>query len=483
MNNILVNWLLFAAAFATLCVSIVTKYSTYCAALYERPCGTQESSFCLLLIVGVASRTSRNLITSLLGVVVRFRCGRIAVNADVKEMFSLVAVVPADSDMLAFLWTSSVDREPDVYVNQRHVFGATCLLAVANFALREAEKRKDAAIAQIVKEAFYMDDLYWSDDNEDVVIERSQELKTAFREACFELSKWVSNSRNVIETWPMEERAFVVKELAGMGNSQLPKVKAVGVAWDCEQDSLTFACRRQGEKAKTLSEVLSILTSVFDPLGIVGPCVLKGKLIMQAIWQVHSDWIAPLSEEWEARWQQWAGDVKVVATVSIPRWYGLDRGKPSTMHVFVDAATVGYGSVAYLAQGMTTAFVAAKSRVVNPLMTTTVPRLELQAFIVGVRLTNTLLKELENRLVIGRAVFWSDSLVVLYWINSDENRYLPFVYHLSATVSEKSTKLCNHDRHVEVRYVPSKENPADLISRGLDATGLIKRFDFWTTGP
>ncbi|KRX51255.1 hypothetical protein T09_15188, partial [Trichinella sp. T9] len=112
--------------------------------------------------------TGPNLITSLLGVLVRFRCGRIAVNADVKEMFSQVAVPPADSDMLAFLWTSSVDREPDVYVNQRHVFGATCSPAVANFALREAVKRKDAAIAQIVNEAFYMDDLYWSDDNEDV---------------------------------------------------------------------------------------------------------------------------------------------------------------------------------------------------------------------------------------------------------------------------------------------------------------------------
>ncbi|KRZ82023.1 hypothetical protein T08_14190, partial [Trichinella sp. T8] len=426
--------------------------------------------------------TGPNLITSLLGVLVRFRCGRIAVNADVKEMFSQVAVPPADSDMLAFLWTSSVDREPDVYVNQRHVFGATCSPAVANFALREAVKRKDAAIAQIVNEAFCMDDLYWSDDNEDVVIQRSHELKTAFREACFELNKWVSNSRKVIETWPMEERAFVVKELAGMGNSQLPKVKVLGVAWDCEQDSLTFACRRQGEKAKTLSEVLSILTSVFDPLGIVGPFVLKGKLIMQAIWQVHPEWKAPLSEEWEARWQQWASDVKVVATVSIPRWYGLDRGKPSTMHVFFDAATVGYGSVAYLAQGMTTAFVAAKSRVVNPLKTT-VPRLELQAFIVGVRLADTLLKELENRLVIGRVVFWSDSLVVLYWINSDENRYLPFVSNRLREINETLQSCRFKDRHVEVRYVPSKENPADLISRGMDATALIKRFDFWTTGP
>ncbi|KRZ59066.1 hypothetical protein T02_15801 [Trichinella nativa] len=194
-------------------------------------------------------------------------CGRIAVNADVKEMFNQVAVPPADSDMLAFLWTSSVDREPDVYVNQRHVFGATCSPAVANFALREAVKRKDAAIAQIANEAFYMDDLYWSDDNEDVVIQRSQELKTAFREA--------------------------------------------------------------------------------------------------------------------------------------------------------------------------------------------------------------LLKELENRLVIGRAVFWSDSLVVLYWISSDEHS-LPTICQQP---SQRNQRNCNH---VDLRI---DENPANLISRGLDATGLIKRFDFWTTGP
>ncbi|KRX70635.1 hypothetical protein T06_16456 [Trichinella sp. T6] len=353
-------------------------------------------------------------------------CGRIAVNADVKEMFSQIAVLPADSDMLAFLSTSSVDREPDVHVNQRHVFGATCSPAAVNFALREAVKRKDAAIAQIVNEAFYMDDLYWSDENEDVVIQRSQELKTAFREACFELSKWVSNSRKVIETWPMEERTSVVKELAGMGNSQLTLVKGLGVAWDCEQDSLTFACRRQGEKAKTC--------------------------------QSSHQFLIPLASS-ETRWQQWVSDVKVVASVSIPRWYGIDRGKPSTMHVFVDAATVGYGSVAYLAQGMTTAFVAAKSRVVNPLKTTTVSRLELQAFIVGVRLADTLLKELENRLVIGRVVFWSDRLVVLYWINSDENRYLPIVSNRLRDINET------------------------LQSIRLDATGLIKRFDFWTAGP
>ncbi|KRZ84099.1 hypothetical protein T08_2302 [Trichinella sp. T8] len=300
------------------------------------------------------------------------KCGRIAVNADVKEMYSQVAVAPADSDMLAFLWISSVDREPDVYLNQRHVFSATC------------------------SEAFQMDDVYWSDDNEDVVIQRSQELTTAFRKACFELSKWVSNSR-----------------------------KALDIAWDCEQDSLTFACRRQGEKAKTVSDV-------FNPAG-------SSRVKSAAFRRMGSK----------------------VATVG-KRYEDGSHGVNSKM-----------GG---------TAFVAAKSRVVNPLKTTTVPRLELQAFIVGVSLANTLLKELENRLVIGRVVFWSDSLMVLYWINSDENRYLPFVSNRLRETNETLQSCRFKDPHVYVINVPSKENLADMISRGLGATGLIKRFVFWTTG-
>ncbi|KFD45542.1 hypothetical protein M513_13589 [Trichuris suis] len=69
----------------------------------------------------------------------------------------------------------------------------------------------------------------------------------------------------------------------------------------------------------------------------------------------------------------------------------------------------------------------AKIRVANQLKTTTIPRLELQAFIVGIRLADKLLKELEARMVINRVILWSDSLVVLFWIANDENRYLPFI--------------------------------------------------------
>ncbi|KHJ40010.1 hypothetical protein D918_09937 [Trichuris suis] len=125
----------------------------------------------------------------------------------------------------------------------------------------------------------------------------------------------------------------------------------------------------------------------------------------------------------------------------------------------------------------------AKIRVVNPLKTTTIPRLELQAFIVGIRLADTLLKELEARMVINRVILWSDSVVVLFWIANDENRYLPFVSNRLREINETLRSGRFRDRQVETRHVPSKENPADLISRGLDAGSLVEQFELWTTGP
>ncbi|KRZ24173.1 hypothetical protein T4B_5375 [Trichinella pseudospiralis] len=54
---------------------------------------------------------------ALLGVLVRFRCGRIAVNAEVEKM----SLTPTHSDMLAFLWTSSVDTNLAEFLKQRRL--------------------------------------------------------------------------------------------------------------------------------------------------------------------------------------------------------------------------------------------------------------------------------------------------------------------------------------------------------------------------
>ena len=87
-----------------------------------------------------------------------------------------------------------------------------------------------------------------------------------------------------------------------------------------------------------------------------------------------------------------------------------------TLHTFVDASQDAYGAVVYSrvvyeSGSVSTGLVAAKSRVA-PLTTTSIPRLELLAAVLGLRLTESTSRVFSGAL--GQAVFWSDSMNVLW---------------------------------------------------------------------
>ena len=68
--------------------------------------------------------------------------------------------------------------------------------------------------------------------------------------------------------------------------------------------------------------------------------------------------------------------------------------------------------------------VAAKTRVA-PSISTTIPRLELMAAVIGVRLTTRISKVLEIQLI--QSTFWSDSANMLWWIRGSSRKFKPFV--------------------------------------------------------
>jgi hypothetical protein len=97
---------------------------------------------------------------SMLGVLLRFHAHKYVINADIKEMFLQFPVYKKDRDFLAFLWQEDPKEEPDVYVNTRHVFGATCSPSIAMHGVIEAVRRVDPQLVPVVKRSVYVDDYY-----------------------------------------------------------------------------------------------------------------------------------------------------------------------------------------------------------------------------------------------------------------------------------------------------------------------------------
>ncbi|XP_028298617.1 uncharacterized protein LOC114460934 [Gouania willdenowi] len=147
------------------------------------------------------------------------------------------------------------------------------------------------------------------------------------------------------------------------------------------------------------------------------------------------------------------------------------------IHVFCDASEQAYGSVAYLRtespEGeVEVAFLAARSRVA-PKKQQSVPRLELCAALSGAQLYKVISTELT--LPIRSSTLWSDSATVLAWLGSNSCRYKVFVGTRVAEIQELTEAAA-------WRYVPSRDNPADDITRGLTLQD-ISRGSRWADGP
>lgn len=99
-------------------------------------------------------------------------------------------------------------------------------------------------------------------------------------------------------------------------------------------------------------------------------------------------------------------------SIKIPRWDHVETNEPSAdLHIFTDSSKQAYGAVAYLVfkcanYETLTSLISSEARV-TPLKPTPVTRLELQAALLGAKLTCTIQEE--HRI---NRFFWTNSLTV-----------------------------------------------------------------------
>ena len=133
--------------------------------------------------------------------------------------------------------------------------------------------------------------------------------------------------------------------------------------------------------------------------------------------------------------------------------------------MFTDASSKAYGAAVYTVNDTRTQsnLLISKARVA-PCREgrLTIPKLDLTASLIGARFINYLTHLHKYETI----YLWSDSKVVISWITSDKD--IKDVY-VANRIAEVKTLITRHN--VNVMYVPTKDNPADYLSRmHLDST-------------
>ena len=157
----------------------------------------------------------------------------------------------------------------------------------------------------------------------------------------------------------------------------------------------------------------------------------------------------------------WRNELPLLETMEVPRCFkltGMNGLKKIELHHFSDASTEGHGQCSYLhlvdtSDKVNCSLVLGKARV-TPLKPITIPRLELTAAVVSVRVSDMLRRELQYDEL--EEVFWTDSKVVQAYIQNDARRFHTFVANRVQQIREQTLPEQWH-------YVDRKTTPLTTL--------------------
>ncbi|GFX68341.1 uncharacterized protein TNCV_2817151 [Trichonephila clavipes] len=282
--------------------------------------------------------------------------------------------------------------------------------------------------ASVLRNNLYMDDVLCGAATLEEAIVLRQQLKGILKSAGMELHKLCANHEKLSPD-PEQNYNFAT----------LTETKTLGVSWKPNLDCLLIKVKR--------------------------------------LWRSKLEWNDLLPAEEYREWQQFLVSLENINNIEIPRRILVAFPEVIEIHGFADASERCCGAAVYcksknLKSETLVRLITSKSRV-EPIKSLTIPRLELCAAVLLAKLVKRVVAALQ--LETAELYLWSDSMIVLAWLRKEPMDLKTFVQNRVAKIQELYPNQLR-------RHVPSDQNPADLVSRGVDPDKLLQQ-NLWFNGP
>ncbi|XP_069133524.1 uncharacterized protein [Argopecten irradians] len=386
-----------------------------------------------------------NLTNSLLSILLRFRKDKYAVSADIEQMFYRFLVKEEHRNFLRFFWYRNNDPNLDLieYRMLAHVFGNSPSPAVATFALHKAVEKADGDIRNFVMNDFYVDDALTSGPDASRVTALLKRTQSVLQNnGNIRLHKVVSNSMEIVKAFPQEDLSEGLASI-DIKADKMPTQSSLGVSWNLDSDTFHFDVQLPVQ-SETRREMLSTLNSIFDPMGILSPFSIQGRILLREL-TTGVSWDTPLPISYQNKWNAWKASLTSLKDIQIPRMFtpiSTSIADDVQLHVYCDASELA-----------------------------TIPRLELCAAVLAVEVGEVACETLG----VENVRYHSDSRVVLGYINNRTRRFYTYV-------ANRVERILRSSRPSQWIYVSTCDNPADQATR---SSATLKGFEksLWLQGP
>ncbi|XP_058817720.1 uncharacterized protein LOC131681032 [Topomyia yanbarensis] len=390
----------------------------------------------------------------LLSIIIRFRTFPVALVGDIAKMYRQVLLHPEDTPYQRILWR----------FDTADGLGRRRFLRLEHCSNLHPMKVMPIPVGKpALRKSFYVNDFIGGTQSVSEAIQLRSELSELLAKGGFALRKWASNQLPVLAELPSDE----IGTQSAIKFDTNETVKTLGITCEPESDNLHFNSEiRQHQDAPTKRSILSSISQQFDPLGLISPIIINGKMLMQRLWLLPCSCDVEVPDCIATAWEKLSAQLPKIADFRVSR-YALLPKSTIQLHTFCDASESAYGACTYArcvdsSGQVRVQFLASKSRV-SPLKKISLPRLELCAAEVRAKLYNRIVEALQ--IPLASSYFWSDSTVTHPSVASCSSQYMENLPHGA---------FWNH--------VEGTENPADLLSRGMHVDDFFIS-KIWNHGP
>ena len=264
--------------------------------------------------------------------------------ADVEKMFLQIKVDERDDDALSYIWRDlKSDDPPRIYKLPRLAFGGNCspllfIATVQSDATKCREEFPDAS--REVQSNMYWDDCLAGADDVGATVEFQQSLDKMMERGGFNLTKWASNSKEVLSHIAEQEKAE--SNIIDFNASE-PR-KALGMSRNTSTDCLLFSVPASvltTNDPETKRSLLSIASKVFNPVGLITPLTIRAKMSFQELWQRGLQLEDRLDDDIADQWRSWKSKLSQLSCITVPRYFmgNIELSSSIMIHGFGDAST------------------------------------------------------------------------------------------------------------------------------------------------
>ena len=422
-----------------------------------------------------ASYSGVNIMQNMLMLLFKFRTNSKVLLGDLEKAFLQIRL-KLEKDRNRFCFFLKEGNSIKCFRYNTLLFGYVCSPFILNYVVKHlASLYPDDKCSQMMKNNFFVDNLVITSNSSEELTQLYKDCSSRFDKVHFNLQSCNSNCDKLKDIMKSDDK--YIKHGCTLD-------KVLGYKYEAAADNIYLSSVNLADNCNTKRKIFAQSSKVFDPLGLTSPVTVKSKLLISSLWEETGNgpghWDLPVSEDSKTIWSQLSKDLSQLSTIGFCR-ETFSSDEDMDLFIFSDASQRAYGYSVYSLQKGDSNLIFAKVRSAPLKNKRTLPQLELLAAKLSVEGLCFLISCFSN---VNNVYLGVDAQIVLAWLTSPINTKQVYTSNrIKDTLKFISDIKDKYEIKVQLRYVPTDCNPADLLTRGLFLQQFTGNLKFWLKGP